>query len=74
MQDAQNRMRSENRTVRAPSFLANIRPNITLLFRTGFRSIRKSEIHMNIKVDLDGLNRRRRRYYLQRTCHIYQGM
>jgi hypothetical protein len=54
-------MRSVERTSRAPHFLANyIRPNLALLLRTGFRSIRRSEIHMNTKVDIDGLNRRQR--------------
>jgi hypothetical protein len=65
-------MRSVHRMLRTMSFLANIRPNLALLFRTGFRSIRRSEIHMNMKVDLDALNRRRRRFYLRRKCHIYQ--
>jgi hypothetical protein len=46
-----------HRTLRTPSFLANIRPNLALLFRTGFKSVRRSEMHMNIKVDLDALNR-----------------
>jgi hypothetical protein len=67
-------MRSVHRTLRAPSFLANIRPNLALLFRTGFRSIRRSENHMNIKVDLDALNRGWRHFYVRRTCHIYQGL
>jgi hypothetical protein len=67
-------MRSVRRTLKAPSFLANICPNLALLFRKGFKSKQRSEIHMNIKVDLDDLNRRRRRFYLRRTCHIYQGL
>jgi hypothetical protein len=67
-------MRSVQRTLRAPSFLAIISPKLALLCRTGFRPIRRSEIHMNIKVDLDALNRRRRRFYLRRTYHIYQGL
>jgi len=29
---------------------------------------------MNIKVELDVLNRCRGRLYLRRTCHIYQGL
>jgi hypothetical protein len=52
-------MRSVHRTLRASSFLANIRLKLALLFRTGFRSIRRGEIHMNIEVNLDALNRRR---------------
>jgi hypothetical protein len=73
MKDAQNHMRSVRRTLRAPSFVANIRINLALLFRRHFRWIRRSEIHMNIKVYLDATNRRRRRFYRRRTCHIYQG-
>jgi hypothetical protein len=60
--------------VKGSILLANIRPNLALLLRTGFRSIRRSETHRNIKVDIDALNRRRRRYYLRRMCHIYQGL
>jgi hypothetical protein len=74
MQDEQRRMRSVHRTLRSPSFLANIRPKVALLFRKGFKSKRRSEIHMNIKVDPDALNRRRSRFYLRCTCHIYQGL
>jgi hypothetical protein len=69
-----NRMRSVRQMLRALPFVANIRPNLVLLFRTDFRSIRRSEIRMNIKVDLHTLNRRRRRFYLRRTCHVYQGL
>jgi len=69
MYDAQDHMSSVHRTLRA-----NIRPNLALLFRTGFGSIQRSEIHMNIKVDLDALNRRRRCFYLRRTWHIYHGL
>jgi hypothetical protein len=47
--------------------LANIRPNLALLLRTCFRSIRRREIHRNIEVDIDALNRRRLRYYLRRN-------
>jgi hypothetical protein len=74
MQDAQNRMRIVQRTLRAPYFVTNISPNLAMLLRTGFKSIRRSEIHMNKKVELDALNRRRRRFYLRRTCHIYHGL
>jgi hypothetical protein len=41
------------RTLRTPPFLANIGPNLELLFRTGFESIRRSVTHTNIKVDED---------------------
>jgi hypothetical protein len=67
-------MRSVHRTIRAPSFLANIRLKLALLFRIGFRSMRRSEIHVNIKVNLVALNRRRRRFCVRHTIyHIYQG-
>jgi hypothetical protein len=74
MYDAQNRMRNVHRKLRAPFLLANTRPNLALQFRKGFSSMRRTEIHMNIKADLDALNKRRRRFYLRRTCHIYQGL
>jgi hypothetical protein len=63
-------MRSVHRTLWAPSFLANTLPNLALLFRTGFRSIRRSEIHTNIKDDLDALNRCRRLFYLWHTSYL----
>jgi len=67
-------MRSVHPTLSAPSFLDNIRPNLEMLFRTVFKSLRRSKIHINIKVELDALKRRRRRFYVRRTiCHIYQG-
>jgi hypothetical protein len=67
-------MRSVHRKLRALSFVANIRLNLALLFRTGFRSIWRSEIHMNIKDELGALIRRRRRFYLRHTFHTYQGL
>jgi hypothetical protein len=36
-------MRSVHRMLRASSFLANIRPDLALLFRTSFRLIRRNE-------------------------------
>jgi hypothetical protein len=34
----------------------------------------RSEIHMNLKIDADALNRRRRRFFIRRKIyHIYQG-
>jgi len=71
--NTQNRMRSVHRTFRALNFLTNVRPSPALLGRTRFRSIRRSEIYMNIKVDLHGPNRHWRRFCVWRILlHIYQ--
>jgi hypothetical protein len=67
-------MRSIRRTLRGPSVLPKTQPNHALLLRTRFRTLWRSEIHFNPKIDADTLNRRRRRFSVRRTdCHIYQG-
>jgi hypothetical protein len=39
-----------------------------------FTTLWKSEIHINLKIYADALNRRWRRFCVRRTmCHIYQG-
>jgi hypothetical protein len=44
-----------------------------VLFQTCFTTLWRSEIHINLKIDADALNRRRRRFRLRRTVyHIYQ--
>jgi hypothetical protein len=49
--------------------------NRTVLFRTRFTMIWRSEIHISLKVDADALYRRRRRFLLRCTIHhISQGM
>jgi hypothetical protein len=39
-----------------------------------FQTLCRREIHINLKIDADALNRRRRRFYVRRTIsQIYQG-
>jgi len=39
-----------------------------------FTTLRRSEIHINLKIEADALNRRRRHFCVRRTIHhIYQG-
>jgi hypothetical protein len=48
-------------------------PNRIVLLRIRFVTLWRSEIHINLKIDADALNRRRRRFSVRRTiCHIYQ--
>jgi hypothetical protein len=45
-----------------------------VLLRTRFTTLRRSEIHLTLKIDADALNRRRRRFGVRRKIyHIYQG-
>jgi hypothetical protein len=47
---------------------------IAQLLRTRFTTLWRSEIHNNIKIDADALNRRRRRFCVRRKIrHFYQG-
>jgi hypothetical protein len=71
---AQRHMRSIRRTVRGPSVLLKTQRNREFLLRTRFTSFWRIEIHINLKIDADALNRRRRRFL--RRCpirHICQG-
>jgi hypothetical protein len=44
------------------------------LLRTHFRTLWRSEIHINLKIDADALNRRWRRFCVRRTVYyMYQG-
>jgi hypothetical protein len=48
--------------------------NRAVLLRTRFTTLWRSEIHINLKIDADALNRRRRRFCVRRTTyHIYKG-
>jgi hypothetical protein len=48
--------------------------NRAFLLQTRFATLWRSEIHKNLKIDADALNRRRRRFYVRRTTYrIYQG-
>jgi hypothetical protein len=57
-------MRSIRQTLRGPSVLPKTQP--TTFWRR--------EIHINLKIDADAMNQRRRRFCAPRTVyHIYQG-
>jgi hypothetical protein len=65
-------MRSIHRTLRRPSLLPKTQRNRAVLLRTRFKTLWRSEIHINLKMDADALNRRRRRFCVRSTmCHIY---
>jgi hypothetical protein len=67
-------MRSIRRTLRRPSFLPKTERNRAVLSRTHSRTMWRSEIHSNLRIDADALNRRRRRFGVRRTMyHIYTG-
>jgi hypothetical protein len=67
-------MRSIRRTLRGPSVLPKTQRNRAFLLRTRFITLWRSEIHINLKIDADALNRRRRRFCVHRTiCRIYHG-
>jgi hypothetical protein len=66
-------MRSIRRTLKRQSVLAKTQRKRGVLLRTRFRTLSRSEIHNNLKIDADALNRRRRRFSVRRTVyHIYQ--
>jgi hypothetical protein len=67
-------MRSISRNLRGPSVLPKKQPNHAFLLRIRFRTLWRSEIRVNLKIDAGALNRRRRRFSVRRTvCDIYQG-
>jgi len=67
-------MRSIRRTLRGPSVLPKTQRNHTAISQTRFKTLWRSEILINLKIDADALNRRRRRLYVRPTVyHIYQG-
>jgi hypothetical protein len=55
------------------SALPKTQRNRADLLRTRFTMLWRSEIHMNLKVDVDALNRRRRSFCFGRTIYIPQG-
>jgi hypothetical protein len=66
-------MRSTRRTLRGPSVLPKTQRNRAVLLITRLTTLWRREIHMNLKIDADALNRRRRRFCGRRTVHhIYQ--
>jgi hypothetical protein len=67
-------MRSTSRTFIGPSVQGKTQRKRVVLFRTRFATLWKSEIHINLKIDADAQNRRRRRFCFQRKiCRICQG-
>jgi hypothetical protein len=58
-----------------PSVLQKVQRNVAVLFRQRFTTLWRNEIRIDLLIDADSLNRRRRRFYVQRTVvyYIYQG-
>jgi hypothetical protein len=66
-------MRSIRQNLKGTSVLPKTQRNRAVLLRTRFKMLWRSEIHVNQKIDADALNRRRRRFCVQRTTyHIYE--
>jgi hypothetical protein len=63
-------MGSIHRTLRVPSVLQKTPRNRTDLFRSRFITFWRSEIHINLKMDANALNRRRRRFCVRRTMYL----
>jgi hypothetical protein len=64
-------MRSIRRTLTRPNVVPKTKRNRVILLRTRFKTLWISEIHVNLKIDADALNRRRRRFCVCNTmCHI----
>jgi hypothetical protein len=67
-------MRGIRRTLRGPSLLPKTQRNHAFLIWTRFKTLWRSEIHINLKIDADALNRRRSRFCVRRKIYrIYQG-
>jgi hypothetical protein len=67
-------MRSIRRTLKGASVLRKTQRNHVIVLRTLFRTLWRSEIRINLKIDADAPNRRRRRFCVRRTIyHIHQG-
>jgi len=67
-------MRSTHQTLRGPSLKPKTQRNHADLLKTRFITLWRSEIHINLKIDADVLNRRWRRFCVRPTVsHIYQG-
>jgi hypothetical protein len=67
-------MHSTRRTLLGPFSLTKTRRNHAVLLRTRFTTLCKSEVHINLNIDADALNRRWRRFCFRRTLYyIYQG-
>jgi hypothetical protein len=55
--------------LKGPSVLPKTQRNRAHLLQTRFKMLWRSEIHINLKIDADDLNRRRRRFCVRRTIH-----
>jgi hypothetical protein len=67
-------MRSVSRKLEGPSVLPKTQQNRAVLLKTRLETLWRSEIHINLKIGADALNRRRRRFSVRRTIYrIYQG-
>jgi len=71
---AQNHMRRLRRSFRGSSVVPKTQRNQAVVLLTRFATLWRCEIHINLKIDADALNRRRRRFCVRRTiCRMYQG-
>jgi hypothetical protein len=64
-------MRSIRRSFKGPSVPPKTQPNHAVLLRTRLTTLWRSEIHINVKIDADALNRRRRRFCVRVQYVIY---
>jgi hypothetical protein len=62
-------MRSIRRMFRGPSILPKTQWNLADLLRTRFKTLWRSEYHINLKIDAEALNRRRRCFCVRRTIY-----
>jgi len=62
-------VRSVIRNFRGPSVLPKTQRNRVILLRTLFKPLWGSEVHKNLKIDADALNRRRRRFFVRRGIY-----
>jgi hypothetical protein len=58
------------RTLRGQSVVEKAQRNCEVLFSERFTTLRRSEIHIDIKIDADALYRRQRRFCLRRTVSM----
>jgi hypothetical protein len=66
-------MRRIGRNLEGPSVLPKTQRNHSVLLETRFKTLWRNEIRINLKIDADDLNRRRRHFCFRPTvCHIYQ--
>jgi hypothetical protein len=67
-------MRSVSLTFRGLCLLPKTQRKRAFVLRTRFTTLWRSEIRINLKIDADAHNRRRRRFCIRSTIHhIYQG-